>query len=123
MLERLYPEYKRLCSFTHGLAEANFFKTLFSKNPSLRNVIADWRVKETFEKQVSHPASLFSVLGMIQSAAELTTLYADHVELSAAVVSAWNVYSESSLIGRSIWGIRTKSLLGVVGADARPMSS
>jgi hypothetical protein len=85
MLERLYPEYLRLCSFIHGLAEANFFKALLKIGKS-HDLFTPSKIKDTFDKEVAEPAFLMSVLSMIQSAAELTTLYPADVELRAAVI-------------------------------------
>jgi hypothetical protein len=50
----------------------------------------------------------------IQSACEVTTLYPADVELKAVLIEAWNVLSEMNLLGRTIWDIRAKSVLGVV---------
>ena len=41
--------------------------------------------------------------------------YADDVELRAAATQLWNEMSETNLIGKAIWNIRTKALLGVIG--------
>jgi hypothetical protein len=42
----------------------------------------------------------------------LTTLYPGDVNLMAAVVKAWDEMSKEYLLGKAIWNIRTKKLLG-----------
>jgi hypothetical protein len=58
------------------------------------------------------PLSLISIL---QAVSELAALYPADVELKAAVTKAWEEIIEGMLLGRAIWAIRTKALLGVVG--------
>jgi hypothetical protein len=57
---------------------------------------------------------LHSSLSVIQGTCEVATLYPADVELKRTVIEAWNVLSEMNLLGRTIWEIRTKALLGVV---------
>lgn len=45
----------------------------------------------------------------------LTALYPANVDLLAAVIKAWEEMSKGRSLGRAIWNIRTKHLLGVVG--------
>ena len=51
----------------------------------------------------------------MQAVSELSTLYPADVELKVAVTQAWEKIVEGMLLGRAIWAIRTKALLGVVG--------
>jgi hypothetical protein len=115
MLERLYPEYVFLCSFAHGLPDALLFKMMFNKNARVSKQFDDEELKDTFHRQVEQPAYILSLISLVQGAAELTTLYPGNVDLMAAVVKAWQEISEGSLLGKAIWNIRTKSLLGIVG--------
>lgn len=114
MLERFYPEYEFLCSFTHGLPDALLFKTMFNENARVPKQFDHETLRNTFHRKVEQPTYTLSLISLIQSAAELTTLYPADVELSAAVVKAWEVMSNGYLLGKAIWNIRTKRLLGIV---------
>jgi len=115
MLERLYPEYMFLCSFVHGLSDANLFKTMFNKDSRFRKFWDEQELTDTFQRQVAERAFITSLISLVQAVAELTALYPGGVELRAAVTKAWQEISEGSLIGRAIWKMRTKALLGVIG--------
>ena len=114
MLERLYPEYRQLCSFSHGSAQSSFFKTIFNKRLPYRDLFGEPNTKETFNKQVVSAAFMMSFLSITQASAELTQLYPGHVELRASVTMAWNALIKGSLLARAIWEIRTRRLLGIV---------
>ena len=114
MLMRLYPEYRRLCGFAHGSAQSWMFKNAFWERSVTRRHLTDAQRQGVFEKEVLDPALLHSSLAVIQSACEVTTLYPADVELKAVLIEAWNVLSEMNLLGRTIWDIRAKSVLGVV---------
>lgn len=115
MLERLYPEYVFLCSFAHGLPDANLFKMMFNKNSKFRGMWEEAEMRDTFQRQVAERAYTTSLISIVQAAAELTALYPANVELFAAVIKAWEEMSQGHLLGRAIWNIRTKNLLGVLG--------
>lgn len=119
MLERLYPEYIFLCSFAHGLPDANLFKMMFNKDSKFRGYWSDAELKDTFRRNVAERSYVTSLVSMIQSAAEITVLYPADVELLAGVTNAWAEMSRDSLLGKAIWNIRTKKLLGVI--DAPPV--
>ena len=123
MLERLYPEYVFLCSFAHGLPDANLFKMMFNKDSKFRDYWSDAELKDTFRRNVAARSYVTSLLGMIQSAAELTALYPGDVELMAGVTKAWEEMSRDSLLGKAIWNIRTKKLLGVIDAPPAAQES
>lgn len=114
MLERFYPEYVFLCSFAHGLPDALLFKRMFSKNDRIAGPFDEGELKETFHRQVEQPAYLLSLMSLMQGSAEVSSLYPADVELSVAVVKAWDEVSRGSLLGRAIWNIRTKEILGIV---------
>jgi hypothetical protein len=116
MLERLYPEYVFLCSFAHGLPDANLFKMMFNKDSKFRDYWSDAELKDTFRRNVAERSYVTSLLSMIQSAAEIAALYPADVELLAGVAKAWEEMSRDSLLGKAIWNIRTKKLLGVIDA-------
>jgi len=114
MLMRLYPEYRRLCGFAHGSAQSWMFKNAFWERSVTRQHLTDAQRQGVFEKEVLDPALLHSSLAVIQSACEAATLYPADVELKAVVIEAWNMLSEMNLLGRTIWEVRAKSVLGVV---------
>ena len=114
MLERLYPEYVFLCSFVHGLPDANLFKMTFRKDSKYRQFWSDDKLKDSFRRNVAQHAFLISLVSLAQSAAELTVLYPGNVELMASVTKAWQVIADESLIGKATWNMRTKGLLGIL---------
>jgi hypothetical protein len=114
MLERLYPEYVQLCSFSHALAPANFFKTMFDHRLPDRAIFPLKNLQEMFEKHIVSEAFYVSILSMTQSAVELLTLYPGDVDLTAAGANAWNALTEGSLLAKAVWSIRTRQLLGAV---------
>ena len=62
MLERLYPEYVFLCSFAHGLPDANLFKMMFNRDSKFRKFWDDAELKNTFQRQVAERAYTTSLL-------------------------------------------------------------
>ena len=114
MLMRLYPEYKRLCAYAHGSAQAWIAKTAFWKASPLRKLHTDGERQTKYEKEIVEPAFVFSFLPTIQSTCEVATLYPHDVELKRVAIEAWNVLSEMSLLGNIIWEMRGRSSLGVM---------
>ena len=114
MLERLHYEYVYLCSFVHNLPEANFFKMTFNSESKFRNLWSNAALASAFRKEVANRAYEASLLGVIQATAEVAALYPGCVDLMAAVTAAWQEMSSDSLLGRAVWHIRTKSLLGIL---------
>jgi len=114
MLQRLYPEYTRLCSFAHVLPESTFFKTLFNRNHEMRKLISQPDIKDRFQQNIAEVGFLISFISIVQSAAELTTLYPKDLDLQAAAVNAWTKLIHGSLLGKAIWEIRTRALLGII---------
>ena len=118
MLERLYPEYVFLSTFAHGLPDALLLKTMFNENAPIPMQHDDEKLKDTFHRQVEQPAYVTSLISGIQGSAELINLYPADVELAAMVMKAWETLTHEMLLGKAIWNIRTKKLLGIV--DAAP---
>jgi hypothetical protein len=114
MLERLYPEYVDLSSFTHGLPHSNILKGLLSPRSLHRRLFTEEQAKDSGAKEVTERAFIVSLLSIIQCAAELTEKYPTDVTLHAGVIEAWRFFSEGSLLGKTIWEIRTRRLLGVI---------
>ena len=114
MLERLYPEYVELSSFTHGLPHSNLLKGLLDSRSLHRKLFTDDHAKATSVKDVTDRAFIISIISIIQSAAELTERLPGDLDLMAGVTEAWRSFSEDSLLGKTIWEIRTKKLLGII---------
>ena len=72
-------------------------------------------VQKKFEQEVLGLCYIVSNLSIAQAAAESIPCYPDDVELRAAAMHLWNEMSETNLIGKAMWNIRTKALLGVIG--------
>jgi hypothetical protein len=114
MLIRLYPEYQQLSTFTHGLSDSGLFRTLFSDRSVYRGMFDASKLEDMFAKDVSERAYTISLVSMVQSAAELTSLYPANVELRAAVTDSWNALNEGLLLGKAIWAMRTRALVGAL---------
>jgi hypothetical protein len=115
MLERLYPEYGDLSSFTHGLPHSNMLKGLLSPRSLHRRLFTEEQANASCAKDVTERAFIVSLMSIIQCAAELTEKYPTDVNLVAGVGEAWKSLSADTLLGKTIWEIRTRRLLGVIG--------
>ena len=91
------------------------FKNAFWERSPQRSLLSDHQRQDVFEKEVVDPALLHSALSVIQGKCEVAaTLYPADDELKRTVIEGWNVLSEMNLLGRVIWEIRAKSVLGVI---------
>lgn len=115
MLERLYIEYQDLCAYTHGRSIAGFNKTVFDGRSAVRNMFPIAEIQKTFQQRIEADCQVYSLMSIAQSAAELTTLYPNDMELASAVTRAWNELNNAHLLANAVWNIRTKGLFGVVG--------
>lgn len=116
MLERLYVEYEYLCSFAHGLAEANLLRGIFDPEATHRADAraTDAQIEDKFQMIVITPANVKSCICVAGATAELTLLYPDDVELSASATKLWNLISEANLLARIAWNLRGKKALRVL---------
>lgn len=114
MLERLYAKYVYLCSFAHGLPQANLFKNMFDSRFPDRKFVRDSDVKNSYQQQVVSEAYITSFMSISQCTAEITVLYPNNMELIEAVCRAWKQLSGASLITKAVWEIRTQKLLGAI---------
>src|SRR5438128_2996623 len=115
MLERLYIVYQDLCAYTHGRPIAGFNKTVFDGRSAVRNMFPIAEIQKTFQQRIEADSQVYSLLSIAQSAAELTTLYPNDMELASAVTRAWNELHNAHILANAVWNIRTKGLFGVVG--------
>jgi hypothetical protein len=114
MLERLYAKYVYLCSFAHGLPQANFFKNIFDSRFPDRKFVRDSDVKNNYLQQVVSEAYITSFMSISQCTAELTVLYPKNMEIIEAACRAWKQLSGASLVTKAVWEIRTQKLLGAI---------
>jgi hypothetical protein len=98
MLERLYFKYSDLCSFAHGLGQANLLKILFDKRSPHSTFVTDAEREDRFQRVVLGEAYLISFLSIAQSTSELTVLYPGEIDLAVSAATAWQQLSEASPI-------------------------
>ena len=115
MLERLYIDYQDLCAYAHGGPIAGFNKTVFDGRSPLRNMFSMAEIQKTFQQRIEANCQVYSLMSIAQSAAELTTLYPNDMELTSAVMHAWKELRDAHILANTVWNIRTKGLFGVVG--------
>lgn len=114
MLERLYANYVDLCSFAHGLPQANLFKNIFDSRFPDRKFYSDSDVKNKYLHEVVGEAYITSFMSISQCTAELTVLYPNNMGIIEASYRAWKQLSEASLITKAVWETRTRKLLGAI---------
>jgi len=114
MLERLYAKYVYLCSFAHGLPQANLYKNIFDSRFPDRKFLRDSDVKDSYRQQVVSEAYITSFMSISQCMAELTVLYPNSMEIIEAACRAWKQLSGASLVTKAVWEIRTRKLLGAI---------
>jgi hypothetical protein len=56
-----------------------------------------------------------SMLCILQATAELTVMYPNDMELLEIAVRGWGILAKTDLLGKTVWDIRTRQLLRVVG--------
>ena len=114
MLQRLHFRYRYLCSFAHGSEDANLFTSIFQSNPTIPRSRSGETLKNTFKREIEAPTYTTSILSIIQSAAEIATLYPGEVELLVNLTKAWETMSDKSLLCKAIWTLRTRASLGIL---------
>lgn len=114
MLERLHFDYVELCSYVHGLPQANLLKIMFDKRSPYQRYATDSQIAERFQRDVVGPSFLWSSFSIAQAAAELTERYPGDIPLAEAAYNAWAELSAASMPTKAIWEIRTRKLLGVL---------
>lgn len=114
MLSRLYLEYQHLCSFAHGSAQSDFFKIVLKEPSPYSHLFHPTQIREMYAKDVAEPAILYSVIGIVECATEILTLCPGDVELRVAASEAWKTLDSASLLGRVLWEIRAKDIVGIL---------
>jgi len=115
MLTRLYPEYQFLCSFVHVSPHPGMFKIMLDDRHPLRNLFKSKNMDHMFHGQIAGPALTIDLISVAQGCAEILTHCRSNLDLLKAIEGAWKVIADSTLLGRVIWEIRTRKLLGVIG--------
>jgi hypothetical protein len=114
MLKRLYFEYQFLCSFVHFSTRPRTFKGIFDSREPFRQMFTATELDEMFQKEIARPALWIDFLSVAQGAAEMVCAYPGDVELRRTAVEAWGVLADRTVMGRAVWEIHTKKLLGVI---------
>jgi hypothetical protein len=114
MLSRLYFEYQFLCSFVHFSTQSRSFKGIFDQRERFGELFTSEQLENMFHKEIAGPAIWVDFISIVQSAAEIVTLYPADIELRRAVTDAWAVLSEKTIMGRAVWEFRAKKLLGII---------
>jgi|SRR5271154_970959 len=114
MLCRLYPEYQFLCGFVHFSPATVTLTSLLDSRQPFRKWFTTGQVTEMWQKEIAGPAMWLNVISVIQCCAEFLAIYPNDVELARCCVEAWKPLSENTLIGRVIWDLRSRKLLGVI---------
>ena len=115
MLLRLYPEYQFLCTYVHASPHGRSFRALFDKRqPFGEKLFTSGQLEEMFMKEIAAPAILLDLLSLAQCCAEFVSVYPRDVELRGVLSEAWGALLDNTLIGRAVWELHTKQLLGVL---------
>jgi hypothetical protein len=114
MLQRLYPEYRFLSSFSHFSVIGDNLLMFLDDRLRQPLTLTSGEKHEIFQKEVAIPAFSIDLISVAQSCCEFTTIYPNDIELAKETSEAWAQISKHSLLGQSIWKIRTQKLLHVL---------
>jgi hypothetical protein len=114
MLERLYPEYRWLCSFAHGDENASFFRTALDERSPLTRFTTSEERANIFQKQIAEDSVLYSAISAVQAATEVAAIYPGNIELMVKVSEAWGGLNKFTLLARSVWERRAKKVLPLI---------
>jgi hypothetical protein len=114
MLMRLYPEYQFLCGFVHFSPAATVLSGLLDPRNPQAAMISSVKKYDVFQKELAGPAIWLDSISIVQGCSEFVSVYRDDVELARAGIEGWKSLMEQSLIGRVIWQLRTRRLLGAL---------
>jgi hypothetical protein len=114
MLMRFYPEYQALSSHVHGSSsQMRILKTLLNPRSPYRRFFTSSDIEKMFQR-MAEDAIWISFLSIVQAASEMVALYPADTHLRATLAEGWQPLTESHLLARAIWEMRTRSLLGVL---------
>lgn len=114
MLLRLYPEYSFLCGFVHFSPATVILSSLLDTRQPFRKLFTTGQIEEMYQKEIVGPAMWLDVLSIVQSCAEFVEIYRGDIELVRACTEGWRMLSQNAFIGKVIWNLRTKELLGAL---------
>lgn len=115
MLERLYPEYQYLCSFAHGDSEAMLFRAASDPRSALEAEIPSGQSKDFYQRWILEPPIYYSAIASVQAATEVAAIYPMQIDLLAEVTKAWAGLVRVSVLAVTVWEIRARTLLPIVG--------
>jgi len=114
MLARLLPEYDFLCSFVHVSPHSKVFPAIFDRRQPFGAMFTTGQRYEMFQKEIAGPALWLDLLSIVQSCCEFVPIYPADMDLVATLTDAWKTVHDLSLIGRKVWELRAKKLLGAL---------
>jgi hypothetical protein len=114
MLQRLYPEYQFLCGFVHFSPAATILSTLLDSRQPPYQWSTSGQKYEIFQSEIAGPALNLGLISIVQSCCEFVSVYPGDIELARATVGAWKQLTDTSLLGKVIWQLRARKLLGVL---------
>jgi len=114
MLKRLYPEYQFLCGFVHFSPASRILSTLLDHRQPISQLSTTGQKYDIFQKEIAAPALWFDLISIVQSCCEFVSVYSADVELVTATAEAWQSIVNKSLVGRVVWELRTRKLLGAL---------
>lgn len=114
MLSRLYPEYQFLCGFVHFSPATVTLTSLLDSRQPFRKLFTSGQITEMWQKEIAGPAIWLDVISVIQCCTEFLAIYPNDVELARCCVEAWKPLSENTFIGRVVWEMRSRELLGAI---------
>jgi hypothetical protein len=115
MLMRLYLEYQFLCGFVHFSPATEILTSLLDHRQPYRKMFTSGQIDEMYQKEIAGPAIWLDVLSVVQCCSEFVEIYPNDIELVRCCIEAWKPLIENTFIGRIIWELRTKRLLGALG--------
>jgi hypothetical protein len=116
MLMRLYPEYQLFCSFVHVSPGPRLMTGLLEPNLPIgrESGLTPQQIEDKLRHDIVVPATWMDLLSIVQSCSELCCIYPGDVELHVVLTETWNVLTERTLIGKSVWESRSRTLLGAI---------
>lgn len=114
MLMRLYPEYQFLCGFVHFSLAATVLSGLLDPRNPHAAMVSSINKNDVFQKELAGPAIWLDSISIVQGCSEFVSVYRDDIELARAAIEGWKSVMEQSLIGRVIWQLRARRLLGAL---------
>ena len=112
-LKRLYPEYRHLCSFAHGDAEAAALRILVDTRSVMRHHFPPEKSADLYIRQVCTPAVMYSVIASLLAATEVQSLIPQDVDLAMKVNESWLRLRGFSHVFVAVYDLRARNLFSI----------